>query len=60
MLKQLRLTLCIKIVVVALLLKLLIKQADSFDWGLIINGTSGYNFVTGTVYNQYGNVEVVS
>ena len=36
------------------------QTGRSFDWGLIINGTSGYNFVTGTVYNQYGNVEVVS
>ena len=40
--------------------KIINKTGRSFDWGLIINGTSGYNFVTGTVYNQYGNVEIVS
>ena len=39
----------------------IVNQTDrSFDWGQIINGTSGYNFVTGTVINSYGNVEVVS
>ena len=42
------------------LTKIINQTGRSFDWGLIINGTSGYNFVTGTVYNQYGNVEVVS
>ena len=36
------------------------KTGRSFDWGLIINNVSGYNFVTGTVYSQYGNVEIVS
>ena len=36
------------------------QTGKSFDWGQIINGTSGYNFVTGTVINSYGNVEVVS
>ena len=42
------------------LTKIINQTGRSFDWGLIINGTSGYNFVTGTVYSQYGNVEVVS
>ena len=36
------------------------QTGRSFDWGQIINGTSGYSFVTGTVINSYGNVEVVS
>ena len=36
------------------------KTGKAFDWGLIINNVSGYNFVTGTVYSQYGNVEIVS
>ena len=36
------------------------QTGKSFNWGQIINGTSGYNFVTGTVINSYGNVEVVS
>ena len=42
------------------LTKIINQTGRSFDWGLIINGTSGYNFETGTVYSQYGNVEVVS
>lgn len=32
----------------------------SFDWGLIVNRTSGYNFVTGTVSNTKGNVSITS
>ena len=40
--------------------KIINKTGRSFDWGLIINNVSGYNFVTGTVYSQYGNVEIVS
>ena len=36
------------------------QTGRSFDWGQIINGTSGYSFVSGTVINSYGNVEVVS
>ena len=36
------------------------KTGNSFDWGYIINGSSGYNFVTGTVVNSYGNVEITS
>ena len=40
--------------------KIINKTGKAFDWGLIINNVSGYNFVTGTVYSQYGNVEIVS
>ena len=36
------------------------KSGNSFDWGNIINGNSGYNFVTGTVVNDAGNVEITS
>ena len=36
------------------------QTGKSFNWGQIINGASGYNFVTGTVISSYGNVEVVS
>ena len=36
------------------------KTSNSFDWGNIINGSSGYNFVTGTVENGRGNVEITS
>ena len=42
------------------LIKIINKTGKSFDWGYIINWSSGYNFVTGTVVNRYGNVEVVS
>ena len=34
------------------------NTGKSFDWGSIINGTSGYNFETGIVENEYGNVEI--
>ena len=40
--------------------KIINQTGKAFDWGLIINNVSGYNFVTGTVYSQYGNVEIVS
>ena len=36
------------------------QTGKSFNWGLIINNVSGYNFVTGTVINSLGNIEVVS
>ena len=36
------------------------QTGRSFNWGLIINNVSGYNFVTGTVINSLGNIEVVS
>ncbi len=36
------------------------QTGRSFNWGLIINIVSGYNFVTGTVINSLGNIEVVS
>ena len=36
------------------------KTGNSFDWGTIINNSSGYNFVTGTVENGNGNVEITS
>ena len=42
------------------LTKIINKTGKSFDWGYIINWSSGYNFVTGTVVNDNGNVEVVS
>ena len=42
------------------LTKIINKTGKSFDWGDIVNWSSGYNFVTGTVVNSYGNVEVVS
>ena len=36
------------------------KTGRSFNWGDIVNWDSGYNFITGTVVNSNGNVEVVS
>ena len=42
------------------LTKIINKTGKSFDWGYIVNNSSGYNFVTGTVVNSYGNVEVVN
>ena len=42
------------------LTKIINKTGKSFDWGSIVNSSSGYNFVTGTVVNDNGNVEVVS
>ena len=39
--------------------KIVNKTGKAFDWGLIIDGVSGYNFVTGTVIRRNGNVEVV-
>ena len=42
------------------LTKIINKTGKSFDWGYIVNNSSGYNFVTGTVVNSSGNVEVVS
>ena len=36
------------------------KTGRSFNWGNIINGSSGYEFVTGTVVNTAGNVEITS
>ena len=42
------------------LTKIINKTGKSFDWGSIVNSSSGYNFITGTVVNSYGNVEVVS
>ena len=34
------------------------NTGKSFDWGSIIAKTSGYNFETGIVESQYGNVEI--
>ena len=34
------------------------NTGKAFDWGIIVNGTSGYNFETGIVENEYGNVEI--
>ena len=42
------------------LTKIINKTGKSIDWGFIVNGISGYNFVTGTVVNSSGNVEVVN
>ena len=42
------------------LTKIVNKTGRSFDWGYIINGSSGYNFAAGTVVNSYGNVEITS
>ena len=45
------------------LTKIINKTGKSFDWGSILNGSYGstnYNFITGTVVNSDGNVEVVS
>ena len=42
------------------LTKIINKTGKSFDWGDIVNWSSGYNFVTGTVVNDNGNVEVVN
>ena len=42
------------------LTKIINKTGKSFDWGDIVNWDSGYNFITGTVVNSNGNVEVVS
>ena len=42
------------------LTKIINKTGKSFNWGRIVNGSSGYDFVTGTVVNSNGNVEVVS
>ena len=42
------------------LIKIINKTGKSFDWGYIVNLSSGYNFVTGTVVNSNGNVEVVN
>ena len=42
------------------LTKIINKTGKSFDWGYIVNNSSGYNFVTGTVVNSNGNVEVVN
>ena len=42
--------------------KIVNKTGKSFEWGNIISyyGSAVYNFITGTVPNNYGNVEVVS
>ena len=42
--------------------KIVNKTGKSFEWGNIISyaGSDRYNFITGTVPNDYGNVEVVS
>ena len=46
------------------LTKIINKTEKVFDWGYIINhsgvSTNTYNFVTGTVENSFGNVEVTS
>ena len=42
------------------LTKIINKTGKSFDWGDIVNSGSDYNFVTGTVVNSNGNVEVVN
>ena len=42
------------------LTKIINKTGRSFNWGDIVNWDSGYNFITGTVVNSNGNVEVVN
>ena len=42
------------------LTKIINKTGRSFNWGDIVNWDSGYNFITGTVVNSSGNVEVVN
>ena len=42
------------------LTKIVNKTGRSFDWGYIINNSSGYNFAAGTVVNAVGNVEITS
>ena len=42
------------------LTKIINKTGNAFNWGYIVNNSSGYNFITGTVVNDNGNVEVVS
>ena len=42
------------------LTKIINKTGRSFNWGDIVNNSSGYDFATGTVVNSNGNVEVVS
>ena len=42
------------------LTKIVNKTGRSFDWGYIINNSSGYNFAAGTVVNAVGNVSVTS
>ena len=42
------------------LTKIINTTGKSFDWGNIINKSSGYNFATGTVINDIGNVEITS
>ncbi len=42
------------------LTKIVNKTGKSFDWKKITNGPSSATFVTGTVENWYGNIEVVA
>ena len=42
------------------LTKIVNKTGNSFNWGNIINYTSGYEFIAGTVVNDVGNVEITS
>ena len=42
------------------LTKIVNKTGNSFNWGNIINNTSGYEFIAGTVETGFGNVEVTS
>ena len=44
------------------LTKIINKTGKSFDWGIIVNGSSStdYTFITGTVVNNTGNVEIVN
>lgn len=42
-------------------LKKIINQTGrSFNWGNTITGTSGYEFITGTVGRSTGNIEITS
>ena len=42
------------------LTKIVNKTGNPFNWGNIINNTSGYEFIAGTVVNDVGNVEITS
>ena len=42
------------------LTKIVNKTSKSFNWGYIVIGTYGYEFITGTIETDNGDVEVTS
>ena len=42
------------------LTKIINKTGKAFNWGYIVNGSSGYTFIKGTIENSAGNVEVTN